>query len=213
MFLKTLYTDSVSANIDSLRRRYITGLQNKDLQESVDFLYKDQPHRFNIPFRREDNPKVGDIIWKQLQKHKNLSYLQKLAMMGSTYHESDGWTKTEQDKGPARGYFQMEQGTMQDYKKWLNGRPNTIENQVDYVVDLFDRKDTSQLRTSYDRKAKVVPEELKYTTEEAFKMWDSNDLDSVTTAFTALFERPKKAKMKERLAITNDFKRFYLDNK
>lgn len=170
------------------------------------------------------NQAVGDAIWKELANSK-LSYEQKIAILANSYHETNGWTALRQyGNGPASGIYMMEKPQREVYKAWLadNNLKDSYANQTKFVVSLFDNKDSS-LRTAWDR-AVNKQEEIKsykdsneaeskgyraaynhqdYTTQQAFKDWNSSNLDATTTAFEGLFERAGVPALENRMRIAH----------
>lgn len=164
----------------------------------------------DLVISRDTKFAIGDAVWKELNK-TGLSYEQKLAILANSYHETNGWTALRQyGNGPASGLYMMESDQRKVYKDWLkeNKLSDSYANQTRFVVSLFEGKDPS-LRTAWDRagskqaeikKYKNANEAYKkgyraaynnqdYTTEQAFKDWESSDLDATTRAFEGLFER------------------------
>lgn len=170
---------------------------------------------------KDNNIPIGKIIYKNLSDGWNANKI--AAVLGNTYIESEGWNKLKQnDNGPARGIFMMEKAERDNYKKWLGDRSDSHADQVNYVQQLFDTKDSS-LKTPWDRLAetfsptsknkdallndlrnrisKMSVEEAKaagyrsahshqnYTTQQAWRDWESGDVKAKTRAFEALFER------------------------
>lgn len=176
------------------------------------------------------NQAVGDAIWKELENSK-LSYEQKIAILANSYHETNGWTALRQyGNGPASGIYMMEKPQREVYKAWLadNNLKDSYANQTRFVVSLFDNKDSS-LRTAWDR-AGDMQEEIKsykdsneaeskgyraaynhqdYTTQQAFKDWNSSDLDATTTAFEGLFERAGVPALENRMRIAHILSKKY----
>lgn len=176
------------------------------------------------------NQAIGDAIWKELANSK-LSYEQKIAILANSYHETNGWTALRQyGNGPASGIYMMEKPQREVYKAWLadNNLKDSYANQTKFVVSLFDNKDSS-LRTAWDR-AGDMQEEIKsykdsneaeskgyraaynhqdYTTQQAFKDWNSSDLDATTTAFEGLFERAGVPALENRMRIAHILSKKY----
>lgn len=99
----------------------------------------------------ENNFSIGNTIYHNLTDGWSADQI--AAVLGNTYIESEGWNKLKQNGGgPARGIFMMEEGERKKYKTWLNNREDSHANQVNYVQELFDTKDSS-LKTPWDRLA------------------------------------------------------------
>lgn len=164
----------------------------------------------DLVINRNTNYNIGNAVWKELN-NTDLSYEQKLAILANSYHETNGWTSLRQyGKGPASGLYMMEPEQRKVYEGWLkdNKLADDYTNQTKFVVSLFNQRDSS-LRTAWDR-AGSKQSEIKtykdaneaykkgyraaynnqdYTTTQAFKDWESSDLDATTKAFEGLFER------------------------
>jgi hypothetical protein len=184
----------------------------------------------DLVMNRYENLNIGDAIWEELA-NSDLSYEQKIAVLANSYHETNGWTALKQyGNGPASGIYMMEGPQREVYNKWLsdNSLTDSYANQTKFVVSLFDNKDSS-LKTAWDR-AGDKHEEIKaykdskeaeakgyrsaynhmdYTTKQAFKDWNSSDLDATTTAFEGLFERAGVPALENRKRIAHILSKKY----
>lgn len=184
----------------------------------------------DLVINRNANQDIGNAIWNELG-NSNLSYEQKLAVLANSYHETNGWTALQQyGNGPASGVYMMEAPQREVYNGWLknNGLKDSYENQTKFVVSLFNDKDTS-LKTAWDRagdkqaeiktykdaneaKAKgyrAAYNHQDYTTKQAFKDWNSSNIDATTTAFEGLFERAGIPALENRKRIAHILSKKY----
>lgn len=107
----------------------------------------------------ENNLPIGNTIYHNLTDGWSADQI--AAVLGNTYIESAGWNKLKQNGGgPARGIFMMEEEERKKYRRWLNNREDSHANQVNYVQELFDTKDSS-LRTPWDRLADTYDQKSK----------------------------------------------------
>lgn len=183
-----------------------------------------------LVMNRNANSSIGDRIWKSLNKSK-LSYNQKLAILANSYHETNGWVSLEQyNNGPASGAYMMESAQQAVYNKWLkkNKLPDSVENQTNFVVSLFENDDES-LVTAWDR-ASTNQEKIKsykdsdeaykngyraaynhmgYTTKNAKEDWNSDNLDNSVKAFEGLFERAGIPMVEKRQRIASILQNYY----
>lgn len=184
----------------------------------------------DLVISRNENSKIGDAIWNELN-NTDLSYEQKLAILANSYHETGGWTALQQyGNGPASGIYMMEGPQRKVYKEWLN-KNNLLDsyaNQTKFVVSLFNGKDKS-LVTAWDRAGDRQEEirnykdaneaykkgwrsaynHMDYTTKQAFKDWESSDLDATTKAFEGLFERAGVPHLDKRMRIAHILSKRY----
>lgn len=212
---RVVYGDSIAQQYDKYIEDYPTMYERnkKKFTPFVDNLYRISPNSFDIPLNGKTNYSIGNRIWKTMQEYPQLTTNQKLGLLANSYLESNGWTTQQQyDNGKAVGYFQMEPGTLQKYKKWLGNRENTPENQTRYVVELFVNKDKNELRTALDRNpSHKAARALPYTSEQMWKAWNSDSLDNNILAVTALFERSGTPHMDRRQKIGQILSRFYYE--
>lgn len=215
MYPKGRYT-TANRRINEYDIPYMYSLGTKGMEELV--------------MNRYANHSIGDAIWEELG-NTNLSYEQKIAILANSYHETNGWTALRQyGNGPASGIYMMEKPQREVYYKWLkdNNLTDSYANQTKFVASLFDNKDSS-LITAWDR-ARDKQEEIRgykdsneaevkgyraaynhqdYTTEQAFKDWNSSDLDATTTAFEGLFERAGIPALDNRMRIAHILSKKY----
>ena len=184
----------------------------------------------DLVMNRNENLNIGDAIWEELA-NSGLSYEQKIAILANSYHETNGWTALKQyGNGPASGIYMMEDPQREVYNKWLsdNNLTDSYANQTKFVVSLFDNEDSS-LKTAWDRagdKQKEIKKykdskeaevkgyrsaynHMDYTTKQAFKDWNSSDLDATTTAFEGLFERAGVPALENRKRIAHILSKKY----
>ena len=183
-----------------------------------------------LVMNRNANLAIGDAIWEELN-NTGLSYEQKIAILANSYHETNGWTALQQyGKGPASGLYMMEDDERNNYNAWLasNNLKDSYANQTKYVVSLFDNESKS-LKTAWDRAGKMQ-ETIKtykdaneadangwrsaynhqgYTTKQAFKDWNSADIDATTKAFEGLFERAGVPALENRMRIAHILSKSY----
>ena len=89
-----------------------------------------------------------------------------------------------------------------------------------FIADLFKRRDP-ELNTPWSRaggskdsnKYRLAHNSFYkgYTTEAAFKDWESGNIEKTTNAFTRLFERPKYHKSSQRVAAATRYQLDYPD--
>lgn len=185
------------------------------------WLYNNSKGAFNTSTIIKENPEQGNRLWNYLNK-TNLNEAQKLAFMANSYHESYGWTTTDQTNGPAKGHYQMEPKTRADYEQWRikNGYKPGLLSETQYIMNLFNSKHNS-LQTPEDLTkggTKVNPNTAAYrsylahkgyTTKQAWKDWESGDLKLTVKAFEALFERASNVKLDKRIGIADQLRKFY----
>ena len=186
----------------------------------------------NLVIPRNTKYAVGDEIWNELNNSK-LSYAQKVAILANSFHETTGWTAMRQyGNGPASGVYMFEKAEREKYNNWLkqNGLKDSPSNQTRYVVNLFNTKDASldtawsRVKNNWDTIRKFNNEaEAKaagyrsaynhkdYTTEQAYKDWNSGDVKRATRAFEALFERAGVPMIDRRQRIAQILLNKYLD--
>ena len=184
----------------------------------------------DLVMSRKAKYEIGDAIWKELN-NSDLTYEQKLAVIANSYHETNGWTALSQyNNGPATGIYMMEGPQRRVYKDWLNKNKlsDSYANQTKFVISLFKDRDSS-LVTSWDRAGNKQEEirnykdsneaykkgyrsaynHIDYTTEQAFKDWDSSNLDATTRAFEGLFERAGVPHLERRKRIAHILSKRY----
>lgn len=185
-------------------------------QETQEYLVQ------NTPKHRTTN-KVADEIYNTAIE-AGFTREQALALLGNAYVES-GFKKVKQNNGPAEGYYQFEPATKQKYEKWYSKNPNSgkkhsARSETMFIADLFKRRDP-ELNTPWSR-AGGSKDSNKYrlahssfyknrTTEDAFKDWESGNIEKTTNAFIRLFERPKYHKSSQRVAAATRFQLDYPD--
>lgn len=188
----------------------------------IDDMYKNgalgMPNNVIVKGARYD---IGNQLWDYLNT-TNLTYNQKLALMANSYKESMGWTTTEQNNGPAKGYYQMENEQFKNYQNWLkqDKLKDNIINETKYIIDLFENhrdelitpisanldiedvinnyKDAEEAYANNHRSAYV---HRGYYTEDALRDWDEGDLDAAVKAMEALFEKAGKPRLEDRQKI------------
>ena len=192
------------------KKRYPTYNKKWDNEEyDIEKMYlMGVPKNIGMVIDKNTKYDIGDQIWEALNT-TDLTYNQKMAILANSYKESGGWRYTKQINGPARGYFQMEDIRLKQYKNWLNENKlkDNAYNQALYVAQLFINKDSSLITPQdgmkYDDRLKDIDSQEKalqrnqtsiashwgYTNDQAWEDWDSNNLDDVVRSVEALFEK------------------------
>lgn len=186
-------------------------LSEKEKQKALD------NHSYVKVIPNTQNYKEVNSAVKALQ-NEGLTKSQIISMLGNSMTES-GWRNIHQINGPAQGYYQMENQEYTKYKKWLedNNLKDDFTNSSVYIARLFKNKDKS-LKTPHSRaveyggttnidykkyKTAGLDEYKGVTTEDAFNLWNNDNIDDNTKAFMQLYERAGKPHLDRRQFISH----------
>lgn len=154
------------------------------------------------------------------------SHNQAIGLLANLYAESK-FRGGDQTNGPAKGHFQMEPSTRKSFKKWLKkrGGKDNISSETEFIMELLNNK-SNLMSTPYSRYMEVsgigtkeldpekhktllklnnIPLYRKYTTEDAYKDWNSDSKEKATLGFMSLFERPGKPHADRRINAARYF--------
>tara|TARA_R100000995_G_scaffold83004_2_gene57949 strand:+ start:465 stop:1688 length:1224 start_codon:yes stop_codon:yes gene_type:complete len=127
---------------------------------------------------------------------KDLPYNAVLGLMGNIDHETGGsfdYTQQQYNDGPGYGLWQMEGLKKQAYDLYTERRPDSMEAQVDFMVDSVYNPNNLpdsvlSLMKSDRTKADIVGPGNARDLQEVFA---NGSVEDVTTAFMNMWEMPK----------------------
>ena len=178
----------------------------------------------NIQPDREQK-QILDIIYNTAINN-GLTRSQALGMMGNAWVESISSKTTKQIGGSAEGYFQMDDVERSKYLKWLqkNNRRNNAESETIYIIEQFKNRtpktafdlalskpgnDPSKIIGNKTYRTANHPFHLKQPSEQAYKDWNSDNIDRTTIAFTRLYERSGEPAINRRVGAARYFATLY----
>lgn len=185
------------------------------------------PQDTNITLSKSQR-RLADTIYNTAIKN-GASHAQAVAMVSNAFIESDSFNGTNQYKGSAVGYYQMEEPERKKYKDWLkrNKKKDTISSETEYVLSSMN---SGNQKTAWDRamessgndesivlgediyKTAKHPFHIRRTSKDSYNDWESDNVDRTTYSFLRLYERAGKPHANRRVGAARYFDKLYINN-
>lgn len=160
-----------------------------------------------------------------------LTDTQMAAVFGNIYQESQFKNVQQSGGGPASSFLQMEPQRQKQYNAWIakNKYADGDKTKLLYLSYLLQNPESSGLSTPYDTWRNLTPEQRKsgkyttaeqlaqmseyrnYTTQQAIKDFNSNDITRATRAALALFFKAGKPDQARRIKYANGMAQMFKD--
>lgn len=195
----------------------------------MDKLYKSFPLMYNTAIVTNPNYKIGNEIVRALSE-SSLTVPQKVAFLSNSYYETGGWRQPKQDGGPASGWYQFEKGTRSAYNAWRkrnNIKDDNAYTETKFLIDLFSSRNSQYLYTPETNRKTIISQpnyQTKpsykslqahegYFNDQAWKDWDSGDVNLTIKAFEGLLERAGEPALERRQRVSDNIRERYVRKK